>query len=73
MSIHRYVAIFHKSLQLNLYQYCVYGLMYHDVVIYRNRVAFLKCTLVPIADKMNAKQKHLGCKKRRSQLEAAII
>ena len=39
----RYVPIFDVWIQLNLYQYCITGLMYHGMVIYWHTVASLLC------------------------------
>ena len=37
----RYIQIFNISIQLNLYQYCITGLMYHDMMIHRYIVTSL--------------------------------
>ena len=35
MHDYRYIPIFDISIQLNLYRYCITGLVYHDMAIYR--------------------------------------
>ena len=37
----RYIPIFDISIQFKLYQYCITGLMYHDMAIYQYVIASL--------------------------------
>ena len=41
MHDNRYIPIFDISIQLNLYRYCITGLVYHDMAIYRYIVTSL--------------------------------
>ena len=41
MHDNRYIPIFDISIQLNLYQYCITGLVYHDMAIYQYIVTSL--------------------------------
>ena len=45
-SIYRIILIFGISIQLNQSRYCITGLMYHNMEIYRYIVAYLVCTYV---------------------------
>ena len=40
----QYIPIFDISIQFKLCRYCITGLMYHDMAIYRYIVASLTCT-----------------------------
>ena len=42
----RYIPIFNISIQFKLCRYCITGLMYHDMAIYRYIVASLAATYV---------------------------
>ena len=44
----RYIPIFDISIQFKLCQYCITGLMYHDMVIYRYIIASLVPSLYNI-------------------------